>query len=133
MPYPPIYHLRCNSCHAAYVAVVWDLQCCCFSCERTDWRIVEVWLRHRTPWVDVPAYGGLRLFPVSTPAGFLERLSHAVAYAREDPSYGTFVAAPGLSRTRTLHHTPQCQWDAGRCDGECPEAVTYTPVAITAN
>ena len=103
-----------------------------FLCDHTDWQVVEVWLRHRTPWVDVPACRGLRLFPVHTPAGFLARLAHAMAYAREDPA-GTFFAAPGLSRTRTLHHTPQCQWDAGLCDGECPETVTYTPVAMTAN
>lgn len=136
MRYPPIFHLRCTHCHASYVAVVWDLQCLCFFCDHVSWQVVEVWLRSRTPWVDAPGYGGTRLFPVSTPAGFLERLPHSMARAREDFVPGTCFAAPGLSRTMTRLHTPWCptHTDAfAPCDEECREEVTYARVAAAPN
>jgi hypothetical protein len=145
MRYPPIYHLRCAICHASSLAVGgFDPRYACPTCARLDldlqvdwprpagWMVTHVFARDRTPWVDALGYPE-RLFQVYTPGGFLERLCHSLARAREDPSVGTFFAAPGLCRTRTLHHTAQCQWDGGLCVGECPESVTYAPVAITAN
>ena len=145
MPHPPIHQIRCTICHASSLAVGgFDPRVVCPTCARLDltlqvdwlepagWTLTHVFARDRTPWVDAPGHV-LRLFPVQAPADFLARLSHSMAYAREDPSSGTRYVAPGLSRIRTLHHTLQCQWDAGLCAGECPEAVTYTPVAITAN
>ena len=127
-----IYHLRCNSCHTSYVAVPGDLLGVCFTCDQVNWQLVEIWTRNRTPWVDAP-YDYPRLFPVYSPAGFLERLPHSMARARDDFVPGTCFAAPGLSRTLTRIHTPQCQWDGGLCDEECRDAVSYAPVAITAN
>ena len=130
MTHPPIYHLRCNICHTSYVAVVWDLQCCCFTCDRTDWRVVEVWTRDRTPWVDVPLYGGLRLFPISTAADFLAAARPSMARAKDDFVPGTCFAAPGLSRTLTVHHTPWCPsltQVCAPCDEQCREAVSIRP------
>ena len=69
-----IYHLRCNNCHGAYLSVPGDLLGVCFACDEVNWQLVDVFLRPRTPWEDAP--GNLpRLFPVDTPAGFLERLA----------------------------------------------------------
>lgn len=136
MTYPPIYHLRCNGCHTSYLSVSHDCQAICFTCGHVDWQALCVWTRDRTPWVDAPGDDGERIFPLSTPAGFLERLRSAMLWQKEHPLPGTVFVAPGLWRTITWIHGRTCQLGNGHgglCDADCRDEVTYARVAAAPN
>ena len=148
MPYPPIYHLCCTICHASALAVGgFDPRYACPTCQQLDlavqvdwprpagWMVTHVFARDRTPWIDAPGHP-LRLFPVQVPADFLARLAHAATLDQTYPITGRSFAAPGLCRTRTLHHTPWCPGTTqpfALCDEQCQDHVTYAPVAVTTN